>query len=205
MKKLFLILLILFSVSNAFSQDRKLNFSIGFGMNFPNSPGDFKNYWNTGFNISGDIYYNLNDNFQSGLQMGLYKFGIDRDRIINDARSILYVKGGEKRIITLMPGNRFTFKIKQISPYLELGIGLFHLHIKEWQWYGPPEDKIYDINEYRYNEKRLNETRFGFRLGSGIEIKKYSILSVQLDINYLAGFTDDRTSQFLTSGLRVKF
>ncbi|MFC1564895.1 outer membrane beta-barrel protein [candidate division KSB1 bacterium] len=209
-----IILLVFLFCTDVFSQENKISYSMGGGMNIPSPPGDFRKIWNKGINLTADGYYRLNDNIGAGLQLGMYYFGFNDNYFLRERYWNQNTIGGEIIIVTLMPYNRHSLNRERFSPYIELGMGLFNIYRREIEITG-----CYDHVQgyYNYTYKSHNETRLGLRFGGGVEIIRHSKCNVLLDFIYIAGFTNktkflylspfeiEGAFSFFTSGIKLKF
>jgi len=206
MKKIAIIIIgILISVSTN-AQEKNLSFMIGVGVSYPTSPTEFKSSWKNGFTFTGAGYYRLSEHLSSGLHLGYHYFGLENEKYYTDIM-VIETSGGEITVFTAMPGIMHTFTDGRISPFLELGLGIFYLQRERSNSSGfihiitTPDDEYTIVVE----SDSYSETKFGFRIGGGIEIKSMFGKSILLDISYTVGSTNSESSEFLLTGLRIKF
>ncbi|MFC1564896.1 hypothetical protein ACFL6G_08180 [candidate division KSB1 bacterium] len=204
MKKLFIIFAVVFAAASVNGQERKIHYTTGIGKNHINSPVEFKNSMNNGFDINGAGYYKFNDWFYSGLHTGFHFFGLDKNAIENGYHEILSVKGGETIITSLMLCNKYIYDTQQLSPFIETGYGLVYYHRNKrttksqgWGFGGPFE--ITTVQD------SINEVRFGFRFSGGFEINLPGKYGMQIELDYFNGTGLSEKSEFVSTGIRFKF
>ena len=110
--------------------------SVSAGISYPSLPGDFKQYWKKGVNISGEFGYS----FQPGsigysilvVELTFNNFSFDETGFRNSldtSKQSLSLSGDPTKIFTAMMIYKGVFSTtkESIAPYFLLGVGYFYL------------------------------------------------------------------------------
>jgi hypothetical protein len=172
MKLKYLIFSLILSSNVIFSQN--LILSVGTGLSFPMSEGNFTDAFNMGFNVHGSVAYPLSNNISLRGDLQYNRFPYDESSPNFSGRfTVTTIKAD------FLIG---AFNLKTVSPYGVAGAGLYLT-----------SSTISQNNV----EISSSNTEFGLGLGGGVNFIVSSNASVYIEAQYNFIFTDNSAKGYL--------
>ncbi len=132
MKRIITLVMCVFLTSSAFAQERNFTAVLGSGVSLPRNPDNFEDLWFKGINISGGLYYSLNNLIKVGIQSGQYDFNFDSNKFKKQFSETLdvTVSGSDASVFIFMPSVLLTApSLERFVPFVQAGLGYFRSDI----------------------------------------------------------------------------
>jgi opacity protein-like surface antigen len=183
MKKLFVTILILFSIST-FTNAQRNPMSVGASATFSIPMGDFNDIATMGFGLKGNFIYGVSRKFEVTGSIGFISWGRDIPTITEVLKA---EADGSFTSIPVMVGARLYFPQRELMPYatIELGLHIFGI-----------SDYTLTISDVKTKYKGSTNVDFGFGFGGGAVYEitdgfkvdgnlKYNIINEESSIAHL--------------------
>lgn len=208
---LFSILFIISQFGVSFSKD--INF--GFGVGISKALGDGSEYWNMGFNGSGNLYYSLSNNVSIGGNIVYNRWGVNEDKVMSELRSFFpseYSVGGisgSTTFLEISPVIRLLTtrgENQKIQFFGQAGLGYYIMSGKAQYDYSFEDS----WSGFTYSEDgnvfiKMEENKIGLNFGAGIIIHRTSNVSFEINPIYHIIFTEEESTKYFTINFGIIF
>jgi len=168
---------------------------VSIGLAMPQTPNDFKDYWNKGVNFSFEQVTKLQEGFHIGFEVAYSVFALDEAKLKDDfgGSDDIRISGGDVSIFTLM----VRFKSEILPPpepsfYVHLGFGFYTLSASDVTISDPYRREKYYLS---------SENAFAINPGIGILIPiQNSRANFCIEGSYQIAFTESD----ITSHIPIK-
>lgn len=184
------------------------------GLNLPQGPDEFKDYFKSGIGFGAEFKYNINEKMSFVGSFAYLPFNYNEDKMEED---IMELVGGEEDIQINIEGGGIKYNAIQANLLLylsqpEASTG-FYLTGGGGYYMGKSEtpDKVeltyagetIDITDMMEGEEE-SENDLGVNFGAGLELAMGTSMSLFVEGKYHIVFTEDESTKFITlmGGLR---
>ncbi len=207
MKRIIILVMYVFLTSSAFAQERNFTAAVGSGVSLPRNPDNFEDLWFKGINISGGLYYSLNNLIKVGIQSGQYDFGFDSNKFkkqfseSSDVTADVTVSGSDASVFIFMPSVRLTApSLERFVPFVQAGLGYFRSNIDAGE-----VQVIIDDSRILLTIPGDKEFAFGYMAGGGVEVTLNNRSSLVLELGLIVGQTEDEVTTLLPLEFKYLF
>jgi len=195
--KMLCIIMVLGSLANAQSPSFFFETCGSGGVSFNTAPAYFRDYWEAGFSVGSGVGVGIflpktNTAFSLMPRLDFYSFGLNGPKLVRniDDPTVVSVSGGGTSNL-----RTDIFAKSVVSPYVNFGIGFFHISVGNL--------KVYDIYGAEYYGEGSSDNAFSFMLGSGITVG--SPIGIFVGADYILGFTEGESTQFFPIRLGLNY
>ena len=207
MKRIITLVMCVFLTSSAFAQERNFTAVVGSGVSLPRNPDNFEDLWFKGINISGGLYYSLNNLIKVGIQSGQYDFNFDSNKFKkqfserSDVTADVTVSGSDASVFIFMPSVLLTApSLERFVPFVQAGLGYFRSDIDAG------EVQIFiDDSRILLTVPGEEESAFGYIVGGGVEVTLNNRSSLVLELGLIVGQTEDEVTTLLPFEFKYLF
>jgi len=164
------------------------------GFSKPGTPSDFQKNWRSGYSLGAGLGRTVTPRLQTHLNFDYSNYALD-DRNYMQSQDLVsaetVIEGGTISIATLYLDLKYLYPtpaVKNVTPYLVAGAGLFYLHNEEMRVYSGIEDVIHEAS---------NEAALGAGLGIGFNIYVEGVTSLFVEVRFNLGLTETETTVIL--------
>ena len=207
MKRIITLVMCVFLTSSAFAQERNFTAVVGSGVSLPRNPDSFEDLWFKGINISGGLYYSLNNLIKVGIQSGQYDFNFDSNKAKkqfsepSDVTADVTVSGNDASVFIFMPSVLLTApSLERFVPFVQAGLGYFRSDIDAGEVQILIEDR-----RILLTVPGDKESAFGYMVGGGVEVTLNNRSSLVLELGLIVGQTEDEVTTLLPFEFKYLF
>ncbi len=204
MKRITTLVICFFLTSSAFAQEKNFTAVVGSGVSLPRNPDDFEDLWLKGVNISGGLYYSLNNLIEVGIQSGQYDFSFNSSKFEKqfDETLDVTVSGSDASVFIFMPSVRLTApSLERFVPFVQAGLGYFRVEIDDG------EVQVLNDAGGRILLTVPNDKKsvLGYMAGGGVEVTLNNRSSLVLELGLIVGQTEDEVTTLLPFEFKYLF
>ena len=198
MRKLFLILAVLFAFAAHASAQAPTPFSVYAGGAFSLPQSDaFKSAFKNGYHGFAGVGFKMSPMMQliGKLEYHVFKFDFENNQSMDG------YSGGTNKMLMFGADVKFSPKLPAapVKPYLLGGLGV--AHIKQSEFDGPQSLSLSVFNSYVSQA----QTKLYYNLGAGIDLASSPTFGLFAQARYVAITTDGETSAFIPISLGLRF
>ena len=171
MKKIFVTIIILFSISTFVNAQRN-PMSIGVSATFSIPVGDFNDIATMGYGLKGNFFYGISKKFELTGSAGFISWGRDIPTITEILKA---EANGSFTSIPIMAGARLYFPQRELMPYATVELGMHVFGISDYTI-------TIDGKETKY--KGSTNVDFGFGFGGGVAYEITDGFKIDGNIKY---------------------
>ncbi len=175
----------------------------GLGGGITQATGDGSEYWNTGFNISGEWFQYISDNFQTGARFAFNRLGANEQALKDEFAyyDIDMDVSGSANIFEIVPSLRAISspgKKKQLQLFAQMGAGLYILNMQA-------EATATYMGNSATESSDETETKFGINFGAGIIVGNPENTRFSIYPMYSVIFTEGESTKFFSYNVALIF
>jgi len=195
------LLLFLLSANFVYGQNKTITLQ---GGGISKATGDGCEYWNIGFNISGELFQEVTKNLSIGCRVAYNRWSPNEDELTNEFSGISGFRldvSGSASIIELLPSVRL---ISSTSPnqktqfFGQIGAGYYILNMET-------EISASYNGSSATGSIYLSENKFGINFGAGIIIASSINTNLSICPMYNIIFTEQESIKYFTVNLGIIF
>jgi len=198
MKKVILIITVLFLVSNLVAQTKTI-IKLNTGLNVPSSTKYFSDYWGASYNFGGGIDVFLDSQLSLQGYIDYNHFSLDGQKVLEDLKQSNKgnsISGSALNILHLSANVKYhLINVRQkVSPYIIGGLGYVILSLTDFVGTNTNGDTGTLVVDESIGA-------FSISFGLGTEFLISSGISIFVDVRYVIGFTEDKVARYNSDGI----
>lgn len=179
------------------------------GASFPTQPNRVSDNWNTGYALSGGLFWRAAPTLSLGVEVGYYRHPLNTDAfqaMFRDAYPDVSVSGHQLWIMPLSAvGELDLLRWGVVKPFLRAGFGVYTFGITPLEASGPGAEEVRNQVAADPRTQDLDGTVFGTLIGFGVHTPITPMLTLIVDATYHVANTTGEATHFIPVRVGLRF